>query len=81
MDAEQRSPERRAGPPEEEKGGAERGRREGRRARREERAGRLATNHRPRPPVTHSPGELPQCMLGNRKVDDMIFMISCTNWY
>ena len=50
MDAEQWSPERRTGPPEEEMGGA--GRREGRRARQEERAGRLATNHRPRPQVS-----------------------------
>ncbi|KAK5873160.1 hypothetical protein PBY51_013798 [Eleginops maclovinus] len=28
-----------------------------------------------------SPGELPQCQMGNRKVDNMCFMISCTNWY
>lgn len=28
-----------------------------------------------------TPGELPQCMMGNRKVDNMCFMISCTNWY
>ncbi|KAM3621427.1 uncharacterized protein V6R79_011027 [Siganus canaliculatus] len=26
-----------------------------------------------------SPGELPQCQMGNRKVDNMCFMISCTN--
>lgn len=26
-------------------------------------------------------GELPQCKMGNRKVDNMSFMISCTNWY
>lgn len=26
-------------------------------------------------------GELPQCQMGNRKVDNMCFMISCTNWY
>ncbi|KAG7494755.1 hypothetical protein JOB18_037069 [Solea senegalensis] len=26
-------------------------------------------------------GELPQCMMGNRQVDNMCFMISCTNWY
>lgn len=25
--------------------------------------------------------DLPQCQMGNRKVDDMCFMISCTNWY
>lgn len=24
---------------------------------------------------------LPQCRIGTRKVDDMSFMISCTNWY
>ncbi|TRZ02936.1 hypothetical protein DNTS_015394, partial [Danionella cerebrum] len=24
---------------------------------------------------------LPQCTKGSRKVDDMCFMISCTNWY
>lgn len=28
-----------------------------------------------------TPGELPQCQMGNRKVDNMCFMISCTNWY
>ncbi|GAA6220497.1 skin secretory protein xP2-like isoform X1 [Lates japonicus] len=28
-----------------------------------------------------TPGELPQCRMGNRKVDNMCFMISCTNWY
>lgn len=27
------------------------------------------------------PAELPQCQMGNRKVDNMCFMISCTNWY
>ncbi|CAF89958.1 unnamed protein product [Tetraodon nigroviridis] len=26
-------------------------------------------------------GELPQCLLGDRSVDDMRFMITCTNWY
>lgn len=26
-------------------------------------------------------GELPQCQMGNKKVDNMCFMISCTNWY
>ncbi|KAF3690411.1 hypothetical protein EXN66_Car006084 [Channa argus] len=26
-------------------------------------------------------GELPQCRMGNRKVDNMCFMITCTNWY
>ncbi|KAK2861526.1 hypothetical protein Q5P01_001059 [Channa striata] len=26
-------------------------------------------------------GELPQCRMGNRKVDNMCFMIACTNWY
>ncbi|CAJ1051889.1 hypothetical protein EPR50_G00033280 [Xyrichtys novacula] len=26
-------------------------------------------------------GELPQCQMGSRKVDNMCFMISCTNWY
>lgn len=25
--------------------------------------------------------ELPQCRIGTRRVDDMSFMISCTNWY
>ncbi|GAA6095638.1 skin secretory protein xP2-like isoform X1 [Tachysurus ichikawai] len=25
--------------------------------------------------------ELPQCKMGSKKVDDMRFMISCTNWY
>ncbi|KAF4083567.1 hypothetical protein AMELA_G00143630 [Ameiurus melas] len=25
--------------------------------------------------------ELPQCKMGSKKVDDMSFMISCTNWY
>lgn len=25
--------------------------------------------------------ELPQCKIGTRRVDDMSFMISCTNWY
>ncbi|KAG7235638.1 hypothetical protein INR49_002400 [Caranx melampygus] len=25
--------------------------------------------------------ELPQCRMGNKKVDNMCFMISCTNWY
>lgn len=25
--------------------------------------------------------DLPQCRMGTRKVDDMRFMISCTNWY
>lgn len=25
--------------------------------------------------------DLPQCRMGSRKVDDMSFMISCTNWY
>ncbi|KAK7145240.1 hypothetical protein R3I94_011368 [Phoxinus phoxinus] len=25
--------------------------------------------------------DLPQCRIGTRKVDDMSFMISCTNWY
>ncbi|KAI7807794.1 hypothetical protein IRJ41_010617 [Triplophysa rosa] len=25
--------------------------------------------------------ELPQCRIGTRWVDDMSFMISCTNWY
>lgn len=30
---------------------------------------------------TETPGELPQCQMGNRKVDNMCFMISCTNWY
>lgn len=28
-----------------------------------------------------TPGELPQCKMGNKKVDNMCFMISCTNWY
>lgn len=28
-----------------------------------------------------TPAELPQCMMGNRRVDNMCFMISCTNWY
>lgn len=30
---------------------------------------------------TEVPGELPQCRMGNRRVDSMCFMISCTNWY
>lgn len=25
--------------------------------------------------------ELPQCRMGAKSVDDMCFMISCTNWY
>lgn len=25
--------------------------------------------------------DLPQCRMGTRKVDDMSFMIACTNWY
>lgn len=25
--------------------------------------------------------DLPQCCMGTRKVDDMSFMIACTNWY
>lgn len=32
-------------------------------------------------PPADAPAELPQCMMGNRQVDDMSFMISCTNWY
>lgn len=34
-------------------------------------------------PLTPPDGatELPQCQMGNRKVDNMCFMISCTNWY
>lgn len=30
---------------------------------------------------TEGATELPQCLMGNRKVDDMSFMICCTNWY
>lgn len=30
---------------------------------------------------TDEPGELPQCQMGNRTVDNMCFMITCTNWY
>ncbi|KAJ8259188.1 hypothetical protein COCON_G00182000 [Conger conger] len=26
-------------------------------------------------------GDLPQCRMGGRTVDNMCFMISCTNWY
>ncbi|CAL9704492.1 unnamed protein product [Knipowitschia caucasica] len=26
-------------------------------------------------------GEMPQCKMGKRNVDDMRFMITCTNWY
>ncbi|KAK7915554.1 hypothetical protein WMY93_011315 [Mugilogobius chulae] len=25
-------------------------------------------------------GEMPQCKMGNKKVDNMSFMIACTNW-
>ncbi|KAG7478301.1 hypothetical protein MATL_G00078790 [Megalops atlanticus] len=25
--------------------------------------------------------DLPQCRMGNKTVDNMCFMISCTNWY
>lgn len=25
--------------------------------------------------------DLPQCRMGTRKVDDMSFVIACTNWY
>lgn len=32
-------------------------------------------------PLTCQPSELPQCLMGNKSVDDMCFMITCTNWY
>lgn len=35
----------------------------------------IATN--PQEPTT----ELPQFRMGDKEVDDMRFMISCTNWY
>ncbi|CAL8337748.1 unnamed protein product [Merluccius merluccius] len=91
MDNEQRSQERIA-LPEEEKGREER-RKEGGKEEKEGGEGRFPSNQpqdsqssqspdpAPPPGVTDSPGELPQCMLGNRKVDNMSFMISCTNWY
>lgn len=39
----------------------------------------LKTEHRT--DSMESVPELPQCKMGNKKVDDMSFMISCTNWY
>lgn len=38
----------------------------------------LDTEHRS---VLGAVPELPQCKMGSKKVDDMSFMISCTNWY
>ncbi|KAG5836322.1 hypothetical protein ANANG_G00253340 [Anguilla anguilla] len=36
-----------------------------------------AAAERPSEPV----GDVPQCRMGGRTVDNMCFMISCTNWY
>lgn len=41
----------------------------------------VQTDSGPEPPDPDPDTDLPQCRMGTRKVDDMSFMISCTNWY
>lgn len=41
----------------------------------------VQTDAGPEPRDPDPDTDLPQCRMGTRKVDDMSFMISCTNWY
>ncbi|KAJ8259657.1 hypothetical protein GJAV_G00171960 [Gymnothorax javanicus] len=51
----------------------------------EKEEGLPAQEYKDPPTATESPpepgGDLPQCRMGGRTVDNMCFMISCTNWY